>query len=284
VPKLLNPFQPPLLQLIESVTPSNWEKTNAQHAFTAIEKYLLAHPQEFPLAQPDILKLVGSHWRETDLSPVQHIDVFALFAATSFSEQDPPSPSKTVEGIATLLSKDFVTKLSGTKQAVKIQLKEPNFEIRITPAFVQSGFYYIPEEKSETAWKKVSPDKEKELIMELDAKLNKLLIPTIRCMKFWNDGRNNGGFRNYHIEAIAFHIFSGIPTVPKNVFAAVQIYVEQMSKLIFDCPDPTGLSTPIHKYLPDNIDQWYLFMNRVSDLKTAIKGGEKALKSWLLDL
>lgn len=251
-----------------------------------------------PLGEGELV-IAGSHYRGTDLAPLWNVDIFLLLdsslvdihqkgntlnivtqnqlLSTCIDESLHLLPHKLVSTLESLFSQKFPTKMSNSGQALKLQVERHSLEVRITPAFAWDHSYFIPQEKSELLWRRVSPFHEKERLDKINAMHNGFVIPAIRYLKRWNEVRNNEGFRNYHVEAIAYFIFEEIPTPAKSVMEALRLYAAQMSKYIYSCPDPTGLDAPINIYLPDNIDQWYLFMNRIGDLKTAISSGEKAV-------
>lgn len=263
----------------------------------------MVEQRSLPVLNPEIITLVGSHYRETDISPLQHIDVFLEIdsslvdvhvkgdtlslvtkdnvLSTCVDDSLHVLPQKLVSALQVTFSQHFPATISSTGQSIKIQLEKEKFFVRITPSFAWDHSFFVPQEKSELLWRRVSPYKEKAILDQVNQLHNGNIKSVIRCVKLWNELRNNESFRNYHLEAIAYTIFREIPTATHNVMEALELYVNQMPRYIYNCPDPTGLDTPIHTYLPDNIDQWYLFMNRIAELKTAIKSGEKSLVALL---
>lgn len=298
---LRNPFQSPLSALVAEITPSSQENATVQKATEFLKEMMTQVQKEggFPNLAPEVVLVVGSHFRQTDLSPIEHIDIFLLFdpqlveinekeSTLSVKNKEPLFsssadasmhllPLKMVSYVEAVLSKKFPTTLTQSKQAVEIRLEQFSLKVRVTPAFSSGDCFYIPEERTELLWRKVSPQKEKEILEKVNLRHNNTLIPLIRYIKLWNETKNNESFRNYHIEAIAYFIFEEIPTPVKSLREALDQYVKSMSRYIYNCPDPTQLSLPIHSYLPDNIDQWYLYMNRISDLKAAIALNEKSI-------
>lgn len=301
----LNPFQSPLNKLLSEITPSTSENQRAQAAFATIRQLVvqLGTEQALPPIGSEAISLVGSHYRETSLSPLKHIDIFlqldsSLVAihekgntlnlvtkeamlSTCVDESLHLLPQKLVNTLKDIFVKHYPTKISRTGQSLKLQLEKQNIEVRITPSFAWDHSFFVPLEHSELLWRKVSPYREKEMLTEINRAHKGNITRAIRLMKMWNEGRNNESFRNYHIEAIAYFIFEEIPTATQDVIDTLRLYVNNMSRYIYNCPDPTGLDTPIHAYLHDNIDKWYLFMNRIGELKTAVQAGEKTLADFL---
>lgn len=296
-----NPFQSPLTRLIDDLTPSKSEISRAQKAMeTVIEQMRQLSSQNIlPPLSPDVATFVGSYFRGTALSPLKHIDIFLIFDSSLVDIHEDQQvlnlvaqnsllsscvdeslhllPNKLVSTLLQSFSTLYPATISTSGQTIKMLLEKYSLEVRITPAFAWDHSFYVPAEKSELLWKKVSPGKERQRLAKVDEHHNHFIIPLIRYIKRWNMTKNNESFRNYHVEAIAYFIFEEIPTPANSLVDAIKLYVKQMSRYIYNCPDPTNLSTPVHTYLPDNIDQWYLFMNRISELKTAVENGERAM-------
>jgi hypothetical protein len=297
----LNPFQSPLTKLLSEITPSARENAKVDKTVQELKKQLQqwSDQQKLPPLDKNVILLVGSHYRGTDLSPLKHIDLFLLLDPQHVSIQERGNtitltgevpilsectdeskhllPKKLIGKLESVFAEQFSTKTSFSGQAIKIQFEKEKMEVRLTPAFATGQSYVIPQEKSELLWRKVSPEKEKEKLEKVNAAHKGQIIPLIRCMKFWNESKNNECFRNFHVEATAYFIFEEIPTPVASLLEAMKLYTSQLTKYIYNCPDPTGLDAPIHAYLPDNIDQWYMFMNRIAQLKMAIESGERSV-------
>jgi hypothetical protein len=292
------------MNLLDELTPSDRDRANADRAFKELEReiHLLTEQNLLPeLAEPGLI-LAGSNFRETALAPITHLNVLFVINPNSVkvNEQDGMvsfiGPDPFLDGLKNpsgllqpvLLMKALLSALAGFSakqsffgQSIHIKLKKSPIEIKLTPAIPFLEGYLIPEEKSELLWKRINPTKEKEVIFNLNKRHSGNVIAAIRCMKYWNQTRNTGSFRGYHLEAIACLIFEEIPTPITSLMNAMELYIKQMSKYIYNCPDPVRLSETIHRYLPDSIDQWYLFMNRIGELKAAIEKGEKETAEFL---
>lgn len=305
VPSFLrNPFQSSLSSLINELTPSAKDLSIVQSAITETQRLISQiTPGSTPLRfHSTVLMTVGSRLRNTDITPLSHVDVFIVFEHPELSFHDTDltltiadgsSPlsaltdgslhlitDKVREHVRLFFPKD-ATQTSQSKQAILLPFHQLQLEVRITPAFALSDFFLIPEEKSELKWRKVAPQKGKEFLDQLNTRHQNFLIPAIRLMKFWNRQKNNSTLRNYHIEASGYFIFEEIPTPIPDLISALQEYAKHLSKYMYTCPDPVGLAGPINQYLPDNVNQWYLYMNRIAELRDAIDNGEKALVDFL---
>lgn len=302
---LLKPFQSPLISLLDELTPSDADRKKVQKAITSIEKQiqLLVGQQQLPKLAANSLQVFGSYFRESALAPITHVNVLMVIDPTSVQTNetdltvasvnvDPflrtiKNPTNLVQpvllmkALETVLSKHMNAKLSSSGQSVHITLKGESIELRLTPAIPFLDGYLIPEEKSELLWKRISPLKERGALEMINKRHSGNVIAAVRCIKYWNLTRNTESFRSYHLEAIACLVFEEIPTPITSLIHALELYAKHMSKYIYNCPDPVRMTESIHRYLPDNIDQWYLFMNRISELQTAVGDGEKALAEFL---
>lgn len=296
------------MSLLDELTPSESQRARSDKALKEFENelQLLIGQKLLPnLAEPHIT-LAGSNLRETVLAPITHLNLLLVIDPTGlqlneqdlmvyFNQSQPsdpfleklknPSgllqPALLLQHIHDTLKKQFTVELSYFRQSIHITLKKSPIKIKLTPAIPYAHGYFIPEERSELLWNKIDPIKEKDIIHKLNNRHSGNIIAAIRCMKYWNHAKNTDSFRGYHLEAIACLIYEEIPTPITSLLQAVDLFAKQMSKYIYNCPDPVHMGETLHRYLPDNINQWYLFMNRIGELQSVIDKGEKELVGFL---
>lgn len=294
----LNPFSSPLLGLIQSITPTKKEHHKIKSSLDQVSSYVnrLDSQNTVPILSNSPLLIVGSHSRDTDILPITHVDVYLELDPKNLTMQDSGTivqllnntrelsacidqahhliPLKIIERLQLWFSEKFSVELSHTKQTLKIAIPHSSIEVRLTPSFEYKEALLIPQVDSQLLWLPTNPDILKNLVDHVDKKHHGMIRPAIRFMKYWNDKKNNSAFRNCHIEMIFLLIFDEIPTPTSSVSECLTIFTDRMAKYIYNCPDPTKLNGPVHSYLPDSIDQWYLFMNRIAELKSALIHGE----------
>lgn len=302
----MNPFTSPLSLLLKKIKPSTDDLERVQQGFEFFENHVsgLSQNHILPASIDKNLIQVGSFLRKTNLSPVKELDLYFILegsqikynsqsrtieatqAAPSFGEfrEDSGyfSSQKCLNFFQKIFSLHFPSAINPDQSCVWIELKSFKLRINFTPAFLYESIFLIPQESSVLSWVKSDPFKELSILKSLDRHHNQLLIPTIQVAKYWNEKKNNSAFRNFHLESIAFLIFGEIPTSIKTLKDSVSVFMTRMPSHLYDCPDPSGLADPVHLYLPDKVDSWYLYMNRVKEAKDALSVSEKSFVEYLI--
>jgi len=303
---LPNRFSPPLEQLVTHISPSKGELARIQSAFSFFEAQVqtLHASHILPTAIDKNLIEVGSLLRQTAITPIKHFDVFFIMEGSQliFSKQNRTlqsittiqsyspftdvsghiSPEKCLQYFVDLFALYYPTSLTNSGQAVNIALEAFRFDIHFVPTFLYESVFLIPEGNSELHWVEADPFKELGILKSLDKQHKDYVTPTIKIAKYWNRQKNNSAFRDFHIETIAYLLFGEVPTAMHSLHDALTLFFTKMPSRLYNSPDVMDNVDPLHLYLPDKLDPWYLYMNRISEAKEALKKGDKEFIEYLI--
>jgi hypothetical protein len=301
--QLFKAAQSSLPNFVSEITIKQPEISQASQSYQFIKQILKTKSGEGKI--PDLSGepfLTGSYARKTKITPLNDIDIFLKLngANTTISGQtltftdgaplsDYSQDGWTVSSVLVLnsvkkaLGETYQSQITRDQQAVSVFLDSYGLTIDIVPAIgiKQSPQYIIPYGKGNHGWKYSNPKKDEEIVELLDAYHNKVVKPAIKIAKYWNREKNRNKLRSYHVEAIAYLIFSQLQFQMTTIQQACRLYFANMSQYITNCPDPTGLSEPVSSYLSLDLLESINLYTRIGEAKKAADGTTLDLIAYL---
>lgn len=132
--------------------------------------------------------------------------------------------------------------------AVVLGLSSYDWVFDIVPSFpvnnyadTATDYYIIPDGSGE--WMRTDPRRDQDLITEVNQKHNKLLLPVIRLIKYWNTYRYSPpSLSSYYLETMIItglrYSFSSLTSIKS---AIPIVFSNLRSAVLTPCPDPKGL-------------------------------------------
>lgn len=110
--------------------------------------------------------------------------------------------------------------------------------------------YWMPEGGGSQNWKTTNPKKDQENISAANGLLDGHLLKVVRILKWWNARHNDDRLKGIHLETMVAETltrfgFAGWAPTLQYLFVALQVALQE------ECPNPTGLGTPLSASLPD---------------------------------
>lgn len=228
--------------------------------------------------------LSGSYSRETKNHPLNDIDIMMVIdghglyviqngitlnaeVRGSGNEYNPMlqhlginsllGSKKVIDLFASALKESYPnSKISKDGQAVNVWLDAYKMGIDIVPCFhiiPRDGsreFYYIPEGNNSDGWIKTNPSIDKEISDYLVQKLGYNFKNLVRLIKFWNERKNNGRLRSYHLETVIWYAMDNYGQEITDYEHSVSYFFNNCyTYLSKQCPDATNVGGPIDNYL-----------------------------------
>jgi len=228
--------------------------------------------------------LSGSYSRETKNHPLDDIDIMMVIDGSGLyviqsgnilnaevrgsNNQNNPilnylgvdsllESKKVIDLLATALRDSYPnSKISKDGQAINIWLEAYKLGIDIVPCFHivprdgSQDFYYIAEGKNSNGWMKTNPNVDKDISDYFIQKLGGNFKNFVRLIKFWNEKKNNGRLRSYHLETVIWYIMDNYDQKLTNYEHAVSYFFNNCHTLLSSqCPDATKIGGPIDNYL-----------------------------------
>lgn len=200
---------PTLLQciddLIDNISVSDRQEENIKSSVSNIEGYLNDEQNNLGISRTF---LNGSYERDTNIRPLDDIDIFAVLDRDHWEDANGqlPNPQSVLSKFKNYLNglSDYKDKVSQNRPCVTIELSDKDFDI--LPSFeLAGGGYQIPSPDLKS-WITTYPEL---LTFDLDSthkKCNYKLKPLIKVIKYWN--RDKGKIiPSFHIEEVAINIF-----------------------------------------------------------------------------
>lgn len=236
---------------------------------------------------------IGSYVRGTKIKPLDDFDMFIILHSknTKYSQVDSFTYKLTSDGdsplnnfindqnnvssisilnsIKTALNESFKSEPTRNQQAICLELPSYNLNIDIVPALAinYSENYLIPKGNRSAYWKLSNPKIDEEIVNNLNKKHNGNIKPAIKIIKYWNKYKFNSSIRSYHVEAMAYHIFSNRYFPIATIHEALRVFFDNIYKYIYICDDPTKLSEPLSSnILRDDATNLYVYL-RVTTMK-----------------
>ena len=134
--------------------------------------------------------------------------------------------------------------------AVCLSLSSYDWVFDIVPAFPISdgmggtGYYLIPDGSGE--WKRTDPRKDEELVTAANKQHDKLLLPLIRLIKYWNTYRYSPPeIPSYYLETMLITGMRYSPAITSIIAGLPKAFSTLSSSVIASCPDPKGLGSDL---------------------------------------
>lgn len=131
-------------------------------------------------------------------------------------------------------------------EAVVLNLKSYDWSFDIVPAFpIGDGaggvdYYLMPDGKGE--WKRTDPRRDDTAVTEANKRHNKLLLPIIRLIKYWNTYTHaSPKIMQYYLETMIINGMKYEPTVPSIREGVAVSFSRLAAQAIATCADPKGL-------------------------------------------
>ncbi len=189
--------------------------------------------------------LTGSYCRSTMIAPLAKADIDIFFVLHSqYYEKD--GQASLLDRVKRVLRKEYKTPdISRDGQAVTITFSD--FKVDVVPGFNrQGGGYLIPNTQGRT-WISTNPKEHERLSSEHNKAHSYDLVPLEKMLKCWN--RQIGGhFRSFHLEVLAWHIFSGV-TISSFSSGARYFFDKGRTLVTQKNPDPAGYGGDIGYYI-----------------------------------
>lgn len=158
--------------------------------------------------------LSGSYRRKTAICPLEDVDIIFLidpkaWPAAMFGLSDKPKPSTVLQSFAGALRYRY----SGTSaftQRRSIRLEFNHLHVDCVPAIGIEGsdFIWVGDRK-EDAWVKSSPKRHEAVLTEANQRNDRLLVPIVKLLKYWNRGLpERVQLRSFVVETAAVTLFT----------------------------------------------------------------------------
>lgn len=215
--------------------------------------------------------LSGSYKRSTMIAPLKEadIDIFAVLPSDYYSKYD---QAGLLDMVKRVLRKEYTKTpdISRNGQAVTITFSD--FVVDVVPSFNRMGGGYLIPNSVTKKWIATDPATHVSLFATANARNDFKLKPLIKMLKCWNKNISFG-FSNFHIEVLAYHIFSRYKI---DQYSSAIKYFFEMAKndVRSKNPDPAGYTPDVGAYLNTQakID------SAVSNLTTAYNRSVKAVE------
>jgi len=240
--------------------------------------------ESFPwLTDGDFLS--GSYARDTKIKPLDDIDIMVVLDGTGLVAWDKGvqlnadvrgngklgSPAvnylndkswgissiKIIEIFKNALQESYPdSSIQKDGQAVNVWLDSYGLGLDIVPCFhiiPRDGSYeryFIPFGAGNSMWRATNPKIDEETCTLLNQQHDGKLKPVIKLIKYWNQTKNNGQLRSYHIEVMVLRIFSTQLYKISDYGQAIKCFFDNATNsLMRPCRDLTGLGT-------ENVDSY----------------------------
>jgi hypothetical protein len=252
----------------------------------------LARTAPFPVLLHDEAFGAGSFGRRTQARPLDDVDLFFPLDAAALRLEDPvgnPTAEKLVTasadraiGCNTALHEGpwlhsgkvldlVVSQLDRIALPVDDISKNPRgrcahftyLGVNVDLVFVlwsrrpgRIDRYHLPSGAGPT-WRTANPKDDQARLSEANQhQHNELLLPTIRCLKAWNDHVCGGRLKSIHLEVLATEeLFAGVE-ISSSVSALTYAFENLPDALGRPCPDPTKLGPNLDSTLHPDDRAW----------------------------
>lgn len=214
--------------------------------------------------------LTGSYSRSTLIAPLSEadIDVFVVLDPKYYSIDGQAS---LLDSVKRTLKLTYPKSPSISRNGQAVTITFTDFTVDVVPSFYrEGGGFFIPTTSNGGKWLPTDP----KMHVELSTKHNKThsgdLVPMVKILKCWNRAVNSP-FRSFHLEALAWAIFSGIKI--SDYSSGSRYFFDKAKNYIRSkFPDPAGYSDDISYYIATEADM----SATISKLETAYNRAIKA--------
>ncbi|WP_434579274.1 SMODS domain-containing nucleotidyltransferase [Thermoanaerobacterium thermosaccharolyticum] len=253
------------------------------------------------LPMPKDVFLTGSYKRGTKISPLDDVDIFYVIGyalkkykarhiitdcsfkyGVEFEDNEGKISSiKILNLIKQELSKTYSkSEIRRNGEVVNVYLRSYEVGFDVVPAWEIAGseYYLIPNGGGSTKWKKSNPKIDEYILNRLNDKHKNLLKNTIRVMKYWFKKKKIKSPRTYHLESIAYYIFSIKDPISSYKESLIYFFENiNYNNYLIRCPDPTNLSGNLSSSL-DKEDIKKILNEADNAIKYLKEGEEKFIK------
>lgn len=257
---------------------------------TAALEQLSVDPKFLPILNGKIFR-AGSFGRRTQAQPLDDIDLFIPLDGEAMRLESPtnaPTAERLVSGIpknpigcdSSLHHGDWVDSRAVLDRAVNalprlpLAITDPGknprgrcahmtyLGINVDLVFVlwsehpTIDRYHLPSGIDHT-WRTSNPKDDQDRLSKANQNQHSgLLLPTIRCLKAWNDHVCGGRLKSIHLEVLAAEtLFKNTP-ITSAVSALTYAFGALPDALDKPCPDPTGLGPDLDSMLHSEDRAW----------------------------
>ncbi|MFH0967082.1 MAG: nucleotidyltransferase, partial [Methanobacteriota archaeon] len=257
-----------LNQLLESIRPKQNEISQASTSHNYLRQLLNSISSNGVIPPIDTEFLTGSYIRGTKITPLDDVDLFLVLSPDGLShyptgfitrnsttvyrnfldQNGYVSSIKILNALQSGLSTKYQT-INRENQALNIFLTSYGIGIDIVPSFkLENQNYLIPYGHGKNHWLITNPQKDQEIVEQINNQTNKVFKDIIRIIKYWNKKKNYNRLSSYHIEAIGMNIFRYRNDI-SSYLVGLMLFFNEAKNYTYNCPDPTGIGDPITSYL-----------------------------------
>ncbi len=188
--------------------------------------------------------LTGSYVRSTLVAPLAEADVdivvvlhskYAASGATNVLDRTRRA----------LLAQYDTPKVSRNGQAVTITFTD--FKVDVVPAFERSGGGLLICDSTTNSWIATDPQRHIQQSAVANQAHSGNLVPMVKMLKAWNK-HNGEWFRSFHLEVLAWQIFSGVTI--SNDWSGVRYFFDKARATAQQVvPDPAGYGADVAGYI-----------------------------------
>jgi len=150
----------------------------------------------------------GSYDRDTNIRPLDDIDMFAVLDREKWKDENGnlPSPQSVLTKIKNFLNDlpEYKDKVSQNRPCVTIKLSDKNFDV--LPSFEEIGGGYLIPNYDLESWTFTNPDQLTTNLDDVHRLRDYKVKPTIKAVKYWNR-ENDKLIPSYHVEETSISIF-----------------------------------------------------------------------------
>lgn len=210
---------------------------------------------------------IGSYARQTKPAPADDIDILYIvgeaekhagnwhmitkntfpYMAADYDDNNNLSSLFLLNRIKKAISSTYPNSdLRRNHEVVNVYLASYARSFDLVPAWYirNADYYLIPQGEQKHRWKKTNPFRDSAIVNTLDKKTSSTTRAAIMIVKHWFTKKRLVTPRSYHLEAIAYRIFTDMEGPSTTLADSVAVLLNNFGyeNLLQSCPDPTGLS------------------------------------------
>jgi len=230
--------------------------------------------------------LTGSYRRHTMISPLStaDVDIFIVLDAKYFAANN---QQKLLEQVRTTLLKTYKSTPKIRPDGSAVTITFTDFKVDVVPSFNrQCGGYLIPDSQM-TRWISTDPKKHVDLWTASNKAHNGNLVPLIKMIKSWNQGRDF--IKSFHLETFILQSLQGI-TISDFPSGMRYVFGKGVELVKVKLADPAGYSDDVaaHVNTTEKIQylaSWFSWAyQRALEAEAFAKAGQtsQAIERWTL--
>ncbi len=226
--------------------------------------------------------LSGSYSRNTQIRPINDVDIVILFDIEEYWDQFKNNPREMLNFTGEKLKETYPDKdIIIQSHSIGIKFKDLP-DVDVIPGFIKDynkEIYLIPNFKLNN-FIETSPTKHKAIISRYNQNLGDKFIHIIKMMKCWRnklikESMSKSGielkFKSFHLEIFLMNILKS--RFSNYAKAIQQVFSKAAENLDCECYDPAGLSGRLDGYLTDIQIKTLknIFSNTSEDIKSLLR-------------